>query len=238
MEFTHLQVRSAYSLLTSSIKIADYINLATSRDLKSLALVEDGTMHSAIKFYKACQLAGIKPIIGIRLNIKVDEFKDDWTLIAKNNKGYQALLKLASAAALEDGEVTIEDIITYSTDVIVITSGEQGFLASLIEQRQQEYLTQYYEQYLRQIKHLYIGLLRVNRQTYDLSQGLIYWAKSIGLKTVALNDVRYLEQEDAKTLTFLTAIKQNQSIKQIEIQDVERYFKTEDEMRTPVSYTH
>ena len=164
MEFTHLQVRSAYSLLTSSIKIADYINLATSRDLKSLALVEDGTMHSAIKFYKACQLAGIKPIIGIRLNIKVDEFKDDWTLIAKNNKGYQALLKLASAAALEDGEVTIEDIITYSSDVIVITSGEQGFLVSLIEQRQQEYLTQYYEQYLRRIKHLYIGLLRVNRQ--------------------------------------------------------------------------
>ena len=232
MGFTHLQVRSAYSLLTSSIKIADYINLATSRDLKSLALVEDGTMHSAIKFYKACQLAGIKPIIGIRLNIKVDEFKDDWTLIAKNNKGYQALLKLASAAALEDGEVTIEDIITYSSDVIVITSGEQGFLVSLIEQRQQEYLTQYYEQYLRRIKHLYIGLLRVNRQTYDLSQGLIYWAKSIGLKTVALNDVRYLEQEDAKTLTFLTAIKQNQSIKQIEIQDVERYFKTEEEMRT------
>ena len=74
----------------------------------------------------------------------------------------------------------------------------------------------------------------MNRQTYDLSQGLIYWAKSIGLKTVALNDVRYLEQEDAKTLTFLTAIKQNQSIKQIEIQDVERYFKTEEEMRTTI----
>lgn len=231
MGFTHLQVRSAYSLLTSSIKLADYVNLATSWQLKSLALVEEGTMHSAIKFYKACQVAGIKPIIGMSLKVKADGFKDDWTLIAKTNKGYQSLLKLASTVALEGGEVKVEEVIAYSSDLIVITSGEQGFLVSLIEQRQEEYLAGYYDKYLSKLKHLYVGLLRVNHRTYEISQHLIHWAKTVGLKTVALNDVRYLEKEDAKTLTFLTAIKENQSVTQTEIQDVERYFKTEDEMR-------
>ena len=48
MGFTHLQVRSAYSLLNSSIKLADYVSLATSNQLKSLALVEEGSMHSAL----------------------------------------------------------------------------------------------------------------------------------------------------------------------------------------------
>ena len=48
---------------------------------------------------------------------------------------------------------------------------------------------------------------------------------------MALNDVRYIRKEDAKTLTFLRAIKENQSIGQTDIQDVERYFKTEEEMR-------
>ncbi|MEE1107359.1 MAG: DNA polymerase III subunit alpha, partial [Macrococcus canis] len=38
-------------------------------------------------------------------------------------------------------------------------------------------------------------------------------------------------KDDAKTLTFLRAIKENQSVSQMEIQDVERYFKSEDEMR-------
>ena len=232
MGFTHLQVRSAYSLLTSSIKIADYVNLATSWQLKSLALVEEGTMHSAIKFYRACQVAGIQPIIGMSIKVKGDGFKDDWTLIAKTNQGYQSLLKLASIVALEDGEVKIEEVIAYSSDLIVMTSGEEGFLVSLIEQNQEDYLAKYYNQYLSQLKHLYIGLLRVNHRTYEISQHLIHWAKTLGLKTVALNDVRYLEKADAKTLTFLTAIKENQSVTQTEIQDVERYFKTEDEMRT------
>ena len=105
MGFTHLQVQSAYSLLNSSIRLEDYINLATSNQLKSLALVEDGTMHSAIKFYKACKTVGIKPIIGINLMIDVDGMKDEWILIAKTNQGYERLLKLASIAALNNGSV-------------------------------------------------------------------------------------------------------------------------------------
>ena len=105
MGFTHLQVQSAYSLLNSSIRLEDYINLATSNQLKSLALVEDGTMHSAIKFYKACKKVGIKPIIGFNLVIDVDGMKDEWILIAKTNQGYERLLKLASIAALNNGSV-------------------------------------------------------------------------------------------------------------------------------------
>ena len=77
MGFTHLQVRSAYSLLNSSIKLADYVSLATLNQFESLALVEEGSMHSAIKFYIACQKAGIKPIIGMSLKIRGEGFEDD-----------------------------------------------------------------------------------------------------------------------------------------------------------------
>ena len=55
MGFIHLQVRSAYSLLNSSIKIQDLLQLAQAESMSCLALVEEGTMHSAIKFYTACQ---------------------------------------------------------------------------------------------------------------------------------------------------------------------------------------
>lgn len=231
MGFTHLQVRSAYSLLNSSIKIADYISLATSWGLKSLALVEEGSMHSGIKFYTACQKAGIKPIIGMSLTVRGHVFEDKWTLIAKNHKGYEALLKLASVSALNNGSVDVEAIITESSNLIVMTCGESGVLVSAIEKNQEEHLNEYYHQYLKRVEHLYIGLIRVNHRTAEISRRLIHWAERVGLKTVALNDVRYIRKEDAKTLTFLRAIKENQSITQMELQDVERYFKTEDEMR-------
>ncbi|MBQ4164199.1 MAG: PHP domain-containing protein, partial [Turicibacter sp.] len=133
MGFTHLQVQSAYSLLNSSIRLEDYISLANSNQLKSLALVEDGTMHSAIKFYKACQKVGIKPIIGINLMIDVDGMKDEWILIAKNNQGYERLLKLASIAAINNGSVDINEVILDSSNLIIITSGERGILISGIE---------------------------------------------------------------------------------------------------------
>ena len=231
MGFTHLQVQSAYSLLNSSIRLEDYINLATSNKLMSLALVEDGTMHSAIKFYKACQKAGIKPIIGINLMIDVDGMKDEWILIAKNNQGYERLLKLASIAAINNGSVDINEVISNPSNLIIITSGERGILISGIEQHQVNRLNEYYHQYLSRLPHLYIGLLRVNHRTYEISRQLIQWTREMDLKTVALNDVHYLSKDDAKTLTFLRAIKENQSVSQMEIQDVERYFKPEDEMR-------
>ena len=126
MGFTHLQVRSAYSLLNSSIKLADYVSLATLNQFKSLALVEEGSMHSAIKFYIACQKAGIKPIIGMSLKIRGEGFEDEWTLLAKNSKGYETLLKLASLTALEDGGADVEEVIAQSSNLIVITSGERG----------------------------------------------------------------------------------------------------------------
>ncbi len=231
MGFTHLQVQSAYSLLNSSIRLEDYINLATSNQLKSLALVEDGTMHSAIKFYKACQKVGIKAIIGINLVIDVDGMKDEWILIAKTNQGYERLLKLASIAALNNGSVDINEVISDSSNLIIITNGERGVLISKIEQHHANQLNEYYQQYLSRLPQLYIGLLRVNHRTYEISRQLIQWAREMNLKTVALNDVHYLRKDDAKTLTFLRAIKENQSVSQMEIQDVERYFKSEDEMR-------
>ncbi len=244
MGFTHLQVRSAYSLLNSSIKIADYIGLATSWGLKSLALVEEGSMHSAIKFYTACQKAGIKPIIGMSLMIRGNDFEDRWTLIAKNHKGYEALLKLASVSALDNGGVDVEEIINESSNLIVITCGEGGVLVSAIEQNQEELLklasvsaldnggvdveeiinessnlivitcgeggvlvsaieqnqeerlNEYYHQYLKRLEYLYIGLVRVNHRTYEVSRHLIHWTEGIGLKTVVLNDVRYIRKED------------------------------------------
>ncbi|MDE5977295.1 MAG: DNA polymerase III subunit alpha [Turicibacter sp.] len=230
MAFTHLQVRSAYSLLSSSIKLSEYIQLATSWQLKALALVEEGNMHSAIKFYIACQNAGINPIIGMSLKVKGEGFEDEWTLLSKNNQGYKSLLKLASLNALE-GMVDIAEVIQCSSNLVVITSGESGVLVSAIEQNQGSLLNAYYHQYLSRLDCVYIGLLRVNHLTSEISKVLIDWASTLGLKTVALNDVRYLKREDAKTLTFLRAIKENHSIADTELQDMERYFKTEDEIR-------
>lgn len=108
----HLKVRSCYTMLSSTITIADYIQYAKDRNMTALSLIEDGALHSAIKFYKACQNAGIKPIIGLTVQ--------GFTLIARNHQGYQGLLKIAS-------DPTLERIQAYSDDLIVIGSQKYDF---------------------------------------------------------------------------------------------------------------
>lgn len=231
MGFIHLQVRSAYSLLNSSIKIQDLLQLAQAESMSCLALVEEGTMHSAIKFYTACQKAKIKPIIGMTVKIFGESFWDEWTLLAKNQKGYQALLKLASFNAQQDGSLSIEQVCLFADDLVVMTSGEKGKLVELVEQGNQEELAQYFERYLSLVPFLSIGLLRVDQRTYELSLRLIEMAKTFQRPVVALNDVRYLKKEDARTVSFLKAIKENKSVDEIPLQDMERYLKTEVQMR-------
>lgn len=232
MGFIHLQVRSAYSLLNSCIKIKELVNLAKSRQMDYLALVEEGTMHSAIKFYTACQTVGIKPIIGMTVKIQGDSFWDEWTLLARNQRGYQGLLKLASYMADQDEAVYLNQILPYAEDLVVMTSGECGVLVTAIEEGRFDSLGEYYEGYLKSFPHLYIGLLRVDQRTYELSLRLNEFANYVNCQVVALNDVRYLNKEDAQTLSLLRAVKENKSVNDIPIQDMQRYFKTELEMRT------
>ena len=232
MGFIHLQVRSAYSLLNSCIKIKELVDLAKSQNMSYLALVEEGTMHSAIKFYTACQTAGIKPIIGMTVKLQGDSFWDEWTLLARNQRGYQGLLKLASYVADQNEAVYLNQILPYAEDVVVITSGECGGLVTAIEEGRFDSLGEYYEGYLKSFPYLYIGLLRVDQRTYELSLRLNEFANHVNTQVVALNDVRYLNKEDAQTLSLLRAVKENKSVNEIPIQDVQRYFKTELEMKT------
>lgn len=231
MSFVHLQVRSAYSLLSSSIKIKELVDLALENQMSCLALVEEGTMHSAIKFYNACRRVNVKPLIGMSVNVQGDSFIDEWVILARNQCGYQGLLKIASFIAKQEGVVLYEQVLPFVQDLVVITSGEHGMLCSGIEEYKEERLLQYYESYLKSIPHLYIGLMRVNQRTYELSKHLISFASNVNRPIVALNDVRYLKKEDAKTLTLLQAIKQNQSVEEFPLVDYERYFKSECQMK-------
>src|SRR5690625_5706213 len=63
MSFTHLQVRSGYSLFKSTMTIDKLIQRAQALDFTSLALTDEEVLYGAIPFYKACKKNGIKPLL-------------------------------------------------------------------------------------------------------------------------------------------------------------------------------
>ncbi|MBZ0297347.1 MAG: DNA polymerase III subunit alpha [Anaerolineae bacterium] len=108
-DFVHLHVHTEYSLLDGLSKIPRLVNRAKDLGMKSLAITDHGTMFGVIDFYRACKAAEIKPIIGVEAYLakrtRFDKEREDrrpyhMLLLAKDQTGYQNLLKIASEAQL------------------------------------------------------------------------------------------------------------------------------------------
>ena len=69
MNYTPLQVKTSYSILSSLNNIKKLVSLASSYGYKSLAITDENNMFGVMEFYLECKKNNIKPIIGIELTI-------------------------------------------------------------------------------------------------------------------------------------------------------------------------
>ncbi|PJH69428.1 hypothetical protein CVR96_26365, partial [Salmonella enterica subsp. enterica serovar Typhimurium] len=83
---------------------------------------DEHVLFGAVSFYTACRQAGIKPIIGMTVHIAADE--EDSTscvLLAKNNEGWQSLLKLSTELEVSKRQaISREELRAYTNEVVCI----------------------------------------------------------------------------------------------------------------------
>lgn len=113
------------SMLDGAAKVDELVAAAAADGQPALGMTDHGNMYGALDFYKACNLQGVKPIIGTEAYMAKDHRTerptrskgglDDsggetergekmyyhLTLLAENNVGYQNLIQIASRAYLE-----------------------------------------------------------------------------------------------------------------------------------------
>ena len=108
-EFVHLHVHSEYSLLDGACRVKELVKRAKELGMPAVALTDHGTLGGTVKFYRAAQEEGIKPIIGLELYVATDrhsragvkERNAHLTLLARDEAGYRNLVKLSTTAYLE-----------------------------------------------------------------------------------------------------------------------------------------
>ncbi len=224
--FTQLQVRSAYSLLQSTIKIESLVSHAVTLNQSAVALVEKGSLHSSIKFYEACVAANIKPIIGLSVVVEIELNLQYVSLIAKNYQGYQALLQCATDMAMNQ-KVAYERLKEHQENLVIILEPEDCYLTQLLQRQEFEQAKQYYAQHLSGFTHFYVGLSKVTVELTQQVADCLPFLKQLNIPVVALNETCYLNQTDAKTLQHLQLIDQGLTIDSLNTDDTQRYYKSE-----------
>src|SRR5690625_7803293 len=95
MTFTHLHVRSGFSLLDSTNTIDKLVERADELQFKALALTDEEVLYGAVYFYEKCIKQGIKPIIGMVVNIiHTDENNVTIYLLVKDNGVFEHLYNI------------------------------------------------------------------------------------------------------------------------------------------------
>ena len=105
--FVHLHVHSEYSLADSVVRIPELLAAARAAGMPAVALTDQGNLFAMVTFYKAALAAGVKPIVGADVWLRLaDDGKPPArvVLLCRNRAGYANLARLVSRSYMEGQE--------------------------------------------------------------------------------------------------------------------------------------
>lgn len=239
--FVHLNVHTAYSLLSGSCRIKELAARAKALGQDALAITDNGALYGAVEFFDACKENGIKPIIGCEVAVaesgnapqrgSVGTYK--LILLCKNAAGYRSLCRL-----IADGTPVIDkpSLSEHSEGLIAVCCADGGEPAELLAGGRESEALQAAKEYKRVYgDDLYLELAdhgtRGEAQLCGLLRGL---SEKTGISTLPTNNVHYVEKSGSGVQRVLSCIGNNVKASEPDpdaLPTEEYYLKSYDEMR-------
>lgn len=254
-EFVHLHLHTEYSLLDGMANISKVTKRAKALGMPAIAITDHGNMYGAVAFYDACCKEKIKPIFGTefyvcddltkRGKIKGDDadngYKDrrHLVLLVKNETGYKNI-SLLNAIAFRDGyyykpRIDLKTLAEHSEGLICLSACLGGDIPQAIIRHDFEKA----EKLVVFFKEVFGDDFYLELQNHGLEDQVLVnsylrmYAKKYGIKTVATNDVHYIDKKDAATHDVLLCVQTSTKIdvpNRMKMPCDEFYLKTYDEM--------
>lgn len=207
MLFPQLYTITAYSLLSSTIRIKELVAQAKKLGYSSLGIADINVLHGAVEFFEACKQADIKPIIGLTLEYTPvkSEQSAKIVLYAKDLAGYQNLMKISSAKMTSSSIFYLETIKEYLPHLFAVMPSESGEIAYTFKRSKveaAEALTQLSNSF--DPESFFVGASFTSNPKTDPELFQFYLENQQA--TVALQETRYLNREDGFALQVLAHI--------------------------------
>ncbi|KRG69048.1 DNA polymerase III subunit alpha [Pseudoxanthomonas dokdonensis] len=215
--FVHLHLHTEFSLADSIIRVPEKPDQADPRKAKqpnllsravelqqpALAVTDRNNLFALVKFYKAAETVGIKPIAGADLFVaQGDESPWPITLLCRDHEGYLSLSRLLTRAWMEghrtDGVAIQPEWLQQDHAGLFALMGRNSHAGRLAGSGRHDLAEQHLADWQRVFDDgLHLELTRTRRDGEEAFNAFALHASvKRGLPVIASNDVRFLAPTD------------------------------------------
>ena len=257
MSFVHLHTHTEYSLLDGSNRIKEYVKCVKDLGMTAAAITDHGSMFGVIDFYEEAIRQGIKPIIGCEVYVAPGSRFDKsgstgeknyfhLVLLAKNNEGYQNLIKIVSKGYTEGfyykPRIDYELLEQYHENLIALSACLAGEVPTLIRagrvDEAREVALKYKALFGEDNYYLELQDHGIAAQT-TVNMELMKISRELDIPLVATNDIHYTYKSDYEAHDVLLCIQTGAKLSdegRMTYEPEQFYVKSEEEMRALFPY--
>jgi DNA polymerase-3 subunit alpha len=204
--FVHLRLHTEYSLQDGLIRVKPLAAATAAAGMPACAVTDHCNLFGMVKFYRAAESAGIKPIIGADLTLgneaePLRPFR--MALLCQDAVGYRRLSELVSRCYTDQHRIGVPLLRKAwlegcSDGLIALSGGRLGDIGQALLAGRRSQARSLLEAWLTLFpERFYLELQRTGR---DGEEDYLHLALDLALKTgvpvVATNDVHFLRRED------------------------------------------
>ncbi len=186
---TPLHLRSSFSLLRGVFSPEELCDRAAGMGCTAAGITDINNFYGAVRFIRAAEMHGIKPVVGLEVE---SAGKHLFTALCRDREGFSRANRIVTAL-LEDPEYDpLSTLVEEGWDGLFLLSPHEDVISRLRR---------------RDTKALYAALF------YGVPfDGVLRWARSLGVSPVALNRGVYETAQDRRLYRLLRAIDENSTV--------------------------
>ncbi|MFC3717152.1 DNA polymerase III subunit alpha [Luteimonas soli] len=200
--FAHLHLHSEYSLSDSTIRIPELVARCVELGQPAVAITDRNNLFALVKFYRAAEAKGIKPIAGADVFVaEGDEAPTRLTLLCRDHAGYLTLSRLLTQAWMEgqrhDGVVLRPQWLAANNGGLFALAGRHAQVGQLAGSGRHDLAEQALADLQRHFgDRLHLELTRCGLDGEQaFNDFALHASGKLGIPVVASNDVRFLAPE-------------------------------------------
>ncbi|RJQ53039.1 MAG: DNA polymerase III subunit alpha [Actinobacteria bacterium] len=234
MSFTHLHVHGNFSFRDGASSVEELAERAKALGMDSLALTDHDGLPGAIRFYKACKKAGIKPIVGLELVVNKEgpppsrssdiaerRGGHHLTLLSKDLEGYRNLCRIVTGMHLRHGRPESQEerdwpvcppdlLAAHASHLFALSGCAKGLVSSLLASNRSGAALEAAKEIasLFEPNSFFIELQNPREEgSAETVRGLARLGAAAGLPLVATNNVHYAAPDGYRVHELLASIR-------------------------------